>query len=194
MRRPVALTELDRSLIQRCLAHEPGAWKDFVDRYAGLFVHVIQHTGHARSIALSPDDVDDLCSDVLLAVLNDDYAALKSFRGESSLATYLAVIARRVVVREVIRRRMSEALGHVRAHQDSIEQGLHESGRIENRELVQHMLDGLSDNEAAAVRLFHLEGKTYQDISQQLKMPENSIGPLLTRAREKLRRAGVVAK
>ncbi|MDX1968642.1 MAG: sigma-70 family RNA polymerase sigma factor [Planctomycetaceae bacterium] len=190
----MALTELDRSLIQRCLAHEPGAWKDFVDRYAGLFVHVIQHTGHARSIALSPEDVDDLCSDVLLAVLNDDYAVLRNFRGESSLATYLAVIARRVVVREMIRRRMSEALGHVRAHQDSVEQGLHESGRIENRDLVLHMLDGLSESEAAVVRLFHLEGKSYEDISRQLKMPENSIGPLLTRAREKLRRSGVVAK
>ncbi|OYW17469.1 MAG: hypothetical protein B7Z55_12475 [Planctomycetales bacterium 12-60-4] len=39
-----------------------------------------------------------------------------------------------------------------------------------------------------------MEGKSYEEISRQLKISENSIGPLLTRAREKLRRAGVVAK
>jgi RNA polymerase sigma-70 factor (ECF subfamily) len=33
-----------------------------------------------------------------------------------------------------------------------------------------------------------MEGRSYHDISQALGVPENSIGPLLTRAREKLRR------
>jgi RNA polymerase sigma-70 factor (ECF subfamily) len=39
------------------------------------------------------------------------------------------------------------------------------------------------------VRLFHLEGKSYQEISTAVGMPENSIGPILSRARDKLRRA-----
>jgi RNA polymerase sigma-70 factor, ECF subfamily len=189
----VALTELDRSLIQQCLAQEPGAWRNFVDRYIGLFVHVIQHTAHARSVPVSEADVDDLCSDILLAVLQDQSAVLRNFRGESSLATYLAVVARRVVIREMIQRRMSEALGHVKAHQDSVEQAHQDQAhydpqRIENAELVRHMLDGLPEAEAAVVRQFHLEGKSYVEISQGLKIPENSIGPMLSRAREKLRR------
>ena len=37
-----------------------------------------------------------------------------------------------------------------------------------------------------------LEGKTYQEISRSVGMPENSVGPMLSRARAKLRRrAGV---
>jgi len=188
----VALTDLDRSLLQRCLAHEADAWKDFVDRYAGLFVHVIRHTEHARSVPLSVDDVDDFCSDILLTVLENDYAILRKFRGESSLATYLAVIARRVVVREMTRRRMSEALGHVKAHHEAVDQALHDPGRIDNRELVLQMLEGLPELESHVVRQFHLEGKSYHEISRELKIPENSIGPLLSRAREKLRRTGLV--
>ena len=43
-------------------------------------------------------------------------------------------------------------------------------------------------NEADVVRLYHLEGKSYYEISMAMGMPENSIGPLLSRAREKLRR------
>ncbi len=189
----MALTDLDRNLISRCLEQEPGAWKDFVDRYVGLFVHVIQHTAHARSVPLGAEDVDDLCSDVLIEILHQDYAVLRHFRGESSLATYLTVVARRVVVREMIQRRMSEALGHVRAHQESVDSSGAELDRIESRELVQQMLDGLPETEATAVRMFHLEGCSYREIGQKLKIPENSIGPLLTRVRDKLRRTGTVS-
>ena len=96
--RHMTLTEIDRSLLKRCLAEEPGAWKDFVDRFMGLFVHVVTHTAHARSVRLAQDDVDDLCAEVFMALLANDYAALRRFRGQSSLATYLTVIARRVVV------------------------------------------------------------------------------------------------
>jgi RNA polymerase sigma-70 factor (ECF subfamily) len=186
----VALTDLDRSLIQRCLAHEAGAWKDFVDRYAGLFVRVVQHTAHARSVPLGSADIDDLCSEVFVALLANDLAVLRNFRGRSSLATYLSVIARRIVVKEMIRRRYSEAMGHVQAHHDSLEQAEAEP-RIDQRELVQQMLVGLPDLEAEIVRQFHLDGRSYADISRSLQIPENSIGPTLSRAREKLRKAGL---
>ena len=70
----MALTEHDRKLLQRCLAEEPGAWKDFVDRFMGLFIHVIRHTAHARSVPVSQDDIDDLCADVFVGIVGDDYA------------------------------------------------------------------------------------------------------------------------
>ena len=53
----VALTEIDSQLLKQCLTQGPRAWQDFVDRFIGLFVHVIQHTAHARSIRLTNDDV-----------------------------------------------------------------------------------------------------------------------------------------
>jgi RNA polymerase sigma-70 factor (ECF subfamily) len=36
--------------------------------------------------------------------------------------------------------------------------------------------------------MFHLEGKTYGEISRMVGLPENSVGPLLSRARLKMRR------
>ena len=35
------------------------------------------------------------------------------------------------------------------------------------------------------------EGKSYHEIGSAVGMPENSIGPILSRARNKMRRAGV---
>jgi RNA polymerase sigma-70 factor (ECF subfamily) len=187
----VALTEIDRSLLERCLAEEPGAWKDFVDRFIGLFIHVINHSAHSRSVRVSSDDVDDLCAEVFVALLADNYAALKRFRGESSLATYLTVISRRIVVREMARRKMAEALGHVSAHHSSIEQARATPNwdvkRVDDREQIQRMLAGLPEREATIVRQYHIEGRSYREISSDLGVPENSIGPTLSRARERLK-------
>ena len=186
----VALTEIDRDLLKRCLAEEPGAWNDFVDRFLGLFVHVVNHTAHARSVRVAQEDIDDLCAEVFLALLAKDYTVLRQFHGKCSLATYLTVVSRRVVAREMARRRMAEAFGHVQAHQAALEHAhvdRHDQQRIENSEEVARMLTGLSDTEAQIVRLYHLEGRTYREISNGLGVPENSIGPTLTRARAKIR-------
>ena len=190
----MALTEIDLNLLKRCLAEEPGAWNDFVDRFIGLFVHVINHTAHARSVRLSPEDIDDLCAEIYVVLLANDYAVLRQFRGKSSLATYLTVVSRRIVVREIARRRMAEALGHVSAHQSSLEQAqavASENPRIDDREEVQRMLRELPERDAAVIRQFHLEGKSYREISDGLGIPENSIGPTLTRARERMRERNV---
>lgn len=186
----MALTDIDRNLLNRCLNNEPGAWKDFVDRFVGLFVHVIHHSAHSRSVRVTEDDVQDLCSEIFVTLLANDYAVLRRFRGQCSLATYLTVIARRIAVKEIARRRMAEALGHVTAHQVALDHahvGDREQQRIENQEEVHRMLSGLNANEAEVVRQFHLEGKSYREISARLGISENSIGPTLTRARERLR-------
>lgn len=124
-----------------------------------------------------------------MTLLANDFAVLRNFRGESSLATYLTVIARRVVVREIVTRRKARAMGHVDAHQAALDGAVADSDveRIDNKEEVAAMLQGLSDTEAATVRLFHLEGKSYREISDELGIAENTIGPVLSRARTRLR-------
>ena len=186
----MALTEIDRELLNRCLTGEPTSWQDLVDRFLGLFIHVVNHTAHARSVRVTPEDIDDLCAEVFLALLDRDYAVLRAFRGDSSLATYLTVVARRVVVREMARRRMAEALGHVNAHQSTIDMSANERRevqRIDDHDEVQKMLAGLPDMEAKIVSQYHIEGRSYREISSGLGVPENSIGPALSRARARLR-------
>lgn len=187
----VALSDIDRQLLQRCLTRQPHAWEDFVDRFLGLVIHVINHTSVSRSIAISPHDLEDLASEVFVAILADDYAALRRFRGQSSLATYLTVISRRVVVKELLKRRLVPNhaehgdMDHVEDHAHGVEE------RLSNHEEVHRLLGELDGEEADIVRMYHLEGKSYLDISRETGVPENSIGPALSRARAKMRRATV---
>lgn len=185
----MALTEIDRNLLKRCLNHDPGAWRDFVDRFLGLVTHVVHHTAEARSIPLSHDDVEDLCADIFLKIVANDYAVLRHFRGQSSLATYLTVVCRRICVREMVRRKMAAALGHTSAHlaATGVPAGPTVEQRIADREHVEKMLDLLDETEARVVRLFHLDGRSYREISADLGIAENTIGPTLSRARAKMR-------
>jgi RNA polymerase sigma-70 factor (ECF subfamily) len=151
----------------------------------GLFVHVINHTAQARSVRLTQQDRDDLCAEVFVAVIREDFALLRHFRGQSSLATYLTVVARRVVVREMMRQKSPTRLGDL-ASEHMAAAGEVEQ-RLADREEVTRLLGLLDGDEAQVVRLYHLEGKSYQEISATVGMPENSVGPTLSRARQKLR-------
>ncbi|MEZ6066852.1 MAG: sigma-70 family RNA polymerase sigma factor [Planctomycetaceae bacterium] len=167
----------------------PGAWEDFVDRFLGVIVHVIHHTAHARTVTLSPDDVDDLAAEVFVTLLRDDFRVLRNFRGQSSLSTYLTVVSRRVAVKEIARRRKAEAMGHVVAHQAAVDAGGNGQGvreRTEKAEVVRQLIERLDPREARVVEMFYLEGHGYRRISVELGIPENSVGPILSRAREQM--------
>jgi len=183
----VALSDIDRSLLDRCLAQKPRAWEDFVDRFTGLIIHVVNHTARCRSIMLSSADREDLTAEVLLNIVQNDFAVLRHFRGNCSLATYLTVVARRVVVRKLVGSRTATALGDA-ADAAAVEPGAEQ--RITDRDEVQSLMEQLDQSEADVVRMYHLEGKTYQEISRSTGVPTNSVGPLLSRARTKLRNAG----
>ncbi|HRX81002.1 MAG: sigma-70 family RNA polymerase sigma factor [Planctomycetaceae bacterium] len=187
----MSLSDIDRDLLQRCLSNGPRAWEDFVDRFLGLVVHVINHTSQSRSIRLTAQDREDLSADVMLAIVSDDFAVLRRFRGDSSLATYLTVIARRVVVRELLKRKTSSpSLSNVIDRTNPKNRVPLSEERINNRDEVEQLLRSLHGPEADVIRMYHLEGKTYQEISSSVGMPENSIGPTLSRARAKMREAG----
>lgn len=185
----VALTNVDRALLQRCLNHEPGAWNDFVDRFLGLIYHVVQHTAFLRSTPLRPEDAEDLAAEVLLQIVSGDYAVLRQFRGECSLATYLTVISRRICVHEMARRATArEVLPRENGKPlAEIEEPPKKQVGLESLEEVQKLLSRLPSRERKVVRLYYLEGRTYEEISTELNIPVNSIGPILSRARKKLR-------
>jgi RNA polymerase sigma-70 factor (ECF subfamily) len=188
----VPLREIDRDLIDRCLRHEPGAWTDFVDRYMGLIYHVIHHVAHARSLVLSAADIEDIAAEIFLAIVDENYDVLRRFKGTSSLPTYLTVVARRICVKEVVKRFREAELGHARAHRQSITRDGEDSDEAEPvaaAEEVERMLADLDEREANVVRLYHLKFLNYRQIGKQLGIPENSVGPILAKARQNLRRA-----
>ncbi|QDT12800.1 RNA polymerase sigma factor [Planctomycetes bacterium K23_9] len=182
----MSLSEVDRQLLQRCLDRAPRAWQDFVDRFLGLVVHVANHTAEARQIQLDEPTREDLVSDVFVTIVANDFGVLRKFRRNCSLATYLTVISRRVIAR-----RLAASSPLPQSSNASIADAMPgQNGlptRMEDREEVERLLTRLDDKEASVVRMYHLEGKSYAQISQVVGIEENSVGPVLSRARDKMR-------
>ena len=154
-------------------------------------MHVVNHSAQSRSIKLAPEDREDLAAEVFLQLIRDDFALLRRFRGDSSLATYLTVVSRRIIVRQLLRRKATAPLAE--AGNGVASQSSAPEERISNRDEVEQLMRQLEAPEATVVRMYHLEGKSYREISQSVGMAENTIGPTLSRARDKMRRAGADA-
>jgi RNA polymerase sigma-70 factor, ECF subfamily len=187
----VGLIARDKELIRRCLSHDPGAWNDFVDRFLGLVYHIIQHTAELRSYPITPHDKEDIAAQIMLKIVENDYAALRLFRGKSSLAAYLTVIARRACVNELANRaQQKEREGITTRPNDHITLDKADAPQkpgLDTLEEVAKLLKKLPSRERAVVRLFYIEGRTYEEISKELNIPVNSIGAILSRARKKLK-------
>ena len=184
----MTLSDIDRQLLDRCLDNEPQSWEAFIDRFLGLVVHVVNHTASTRGITLPVAERDDLVAEVFLTLLKNDRAVLRRFRRQSSMATYLTVIARRVIVHQLTSAQRAAAQKNRIATDDTVISSGPQQ-QLEDREQLETMLARLDPKEADVVRMHHLEGKTYREIGHHLGVPENSVGPMLSRARDKMRQS-----
>jgi RNA polymerase sigma-70 factor, ECF subfamily len=136
--------------------------------------------------------IDDATADVFAAILANDAAALRAFVGRSSLVTYLAVIATRCATRGFARKRLDVFGNDCDGTFDPVATGDDEPvRRIIRQEQQQRLLDVLAElpeKQQQVVRMFHLEGCSYVNISEQLQMPLGSVGVTLRRAEVELRK------
>jgi RNA polymerase sigma-70 factor (ECF subfamily) len=133
--------------------------------------------------------VEDLCADTFAELLARDMQALRNFRGRSSLATYLGVITRRVVVRKLAEHRFLQAMGHINAHQAAVDSASTEvpaANLVEQRDQVENLFSKLPGEARKVLRWIYLDEISYREVAERLGRPLNSIGPLLSRIRKML--------
>jgi RNA polymerase sigma-70 factor (ECF subfamily) len=181
----------DQSLVERMVCGDGQAWQRFVQQHGRLVRSRVADV--AAAFGRSEDDsaIDDATAEVFAALLGNDAAALRAFAGRSSLGTYVAVIATRSATRGFARKRIVVA--------SSIDTDLNQAAGVatgdpahdlidaEQHRRLHVMLSRLPQKQRDVVRMFHLQSKSYSDISDQLQMPIGSIGPTLRRAEAKLR-------
>jgi len=180
----------EQTLIARCLAAENGAWDEFVGRYIHLITHVVNSCLKVRG-SQSQQLRDDLVAEVMLGIVDKDFRVLRRFRGQSTLSTYLVVVSRRIAMRSISRQivaaRPLKTMAVDAAH---IATGTDVSINIESKEELTALLEKLPSDQATAVRMYHLEHQNYREIGQSIGISENSVGPLLSRARARLKELG----
>jgi RNA polymerase sigma-70 factor (ECF subfamily) len=172
----------DRDLAARCVAGDR-------DAFEGLYR---QHVGRLYNLAYrmsgGGDDADDLVQDIFLQA----YRKLASYKGESSLGTWLY----RLAVNLCLDRLRSKA-GKMEKITDSIDEedaepvvapGSPAESNITRMDL-ERAVGTLPPSYRAAFVLHDVEGYQHDEIARMLDISEGSSKSLLHKARMKLRRA-----
>lgn len=174
------------------LRGDGSAWQIFVQTHGRLVRSRVADVASTFGRSEDESAIDDATAEVFAALLSNDAAALRAFAGRSSLGTYVAVIATRSATRGFARRRLIASnstpgdLVESTADQ-SIGNPVNQLIHAEQQQRVHVLLERLPAKQRDVVRLFHLQGQSYSEISSQMSMPIGSIGPTLRRAEAKLR-------
>ena len=179
----MGLSYFDRELLDKCLEMQPGSWERLTDRFAGLMMAVVTHVANSRDIRTTIMDREDVVAKIFSSLVEDDFKILRNFKGRSSLYTYLTVVSRRIAVRQLIKLD--------RKHRKEINTApteIEASPPVDiNREDFEELLRALDEVSSELVRLRYVQELPYSEISRRLNIPENSIGPMLSRARASIR-------
>src|SRR5206468_11496174 len=126
---------------------------------------------------------EDVLAETLSQISADGARALRTYRGESGLGTFLSVIAGRITSRSIGRRR-----AEVQARQAAAERARRsadsgaaadQSSGLEERERAATFTAALGDlkpRDRTLLALFHQDGRSYQEIGAALGMPVNGVG------------------
>ena len=183
----------DLQLVQRLASGDSEAWRQFVVDYQRLVLSRVSATARELNQLLDNADLEDLCADVFTELVAKDYAALRGFEGRCALSTWLSVVTRRICLRRLAaaRREPSRPRGDAQPTLDAVTAGqsdpLGDLIRNENEHRLAAALADLPDKQRDLIRLAYIEGRSYREISEQLGIPSNSIGPTLQRVHQKLR-------
>jgi len=182
-------------LIAALVARDRGAWTEFVERFQGLVYARVARAALEFNRHLDRAAIEDIRADVFAALIENDFASLRRFEGRSSLATWLAIIARRSCLKWM--RKKTQREEHARQRIDDPRQGEIAGGgsedilaaliQTEDSLRLRTMLDRLSDGDRAVLRMFFLDGRSYAEIGLELGISANTVGPKLQRALRRLR-------
>jgi RNA polymerase sigma-70 factor (ECF subfamily) len=180
----------DRELVKLMLAGDEAAFGRFFEgHFSRLYRFALPRLGHDA----------DAAEDVVQITLSRAVSALKGYRGESALFTWLCTICRREIAAFCGRRGgrfemvdLIEDSPEVRAALDSLaathgQDPESQSIRAEIARLVQVTLDALPCAYGDALEWKYLQGLSVNEIAARLNLGAKAAESLLTRARQAFR-------
>ncbi|HVR70811.1 MAG TPA: sigma-70 family RNA polymerase sigma factor [Vicinamibacteria bacterium] len=179
-----AASPSDAELIERCLRKDNAAWEALVARYRRKVFHIAyKFTGrHAEA--------EDLSQEILLKV----FRSLDKFNQDADFSTWLGSVSRNYCIdRYRASKREKEVLVEDLVAFDLAvaTTGTNPQRVLEDRDrrsFLRRGLELLPEKLREAVVLRDLQGLTYQEMAEQLGLPEGTVKSRINRGREELSR------
>ena len=180
----------DSELVRRLTLGDAEAWRLFVERHAALLHAVVARTLGASSRGAS--EAEDVLQGLFSKLWEDGCRRLATFRGRSRLSTWLAAVARREALdfvrsRGVRERTIAASTSLLAVLNGEAPAADAHAERRETEAELEAALERIPSRDALLVRLVYVDGCPYREAARLLAVPENSISPWLSRARDRLR-------
>ena len=175
----------DRELVRRAQANDKGAYEELVKRHRQRVFAV------ASGILRRHEDVEDIAQQVFIKA----YFSLKRFDGRAAFSTWLYRITlnecwdllRKKKVRPLLYESdLSEEQAQRVADADSSGAGPDIRQRLETRQRVERLLEGLDERDRLMLILKEVEGFSIEEIAEVLELNANTVKVRLFRARRRV--------
>lgn len=176
----------DKELVKRCRRGDERAFAQLVDSYKDMVFTVIDRMIYQKSI------IEDLAQEVFIRV----YKGLPHFRGKSKLSTWIYRIAYNVCLAEIgsgdnrhhisiMDNERGEALSYRLANAHGNPEEWVE--KLELKEAIGRLLNRLQPKYKMVLTLYYLQGLSYTEISEVMRLPMGTVKTYLHRAKKHLR-------
>jgi RNA polymerase sigma-70 factor (ECF subfamily) len=173
----------DVDLIERCLKEEGAAWDQIVARYRRKVFHI------AYKFTARHDEAEDLTQEILLKI----FRSLDKFKRDADFSTWLSSVARNYCIDHYrASKREKEVLVDDLLAMDLAAATSGNPQRIledrDRRQFLRRGLEMLPPKLREAVVLRDLQGLSYQEMAERLRLPEGTVKSRINRGREELSR------
>ena len=177
-------TDAIDALIQRCLAGDQQAWEEIVRQHRRKVFNI------AYKFTGKHDEAEDLTQDIFLKI----FRSLHTFDRRANFQTWLVSVSRNLCIdhyrsvrkeRETIDRDVDAGELTPAASTPSAYAELEQRGRVE---LLRRAMAELQPTLRSAVMLRDIQELSYQEIAEQLQLPEGTVKSRINRGRTELAR------
>ena len=180
----------ERQLIDRCIRGEAGAWDHLVREY-GPSVHDAARFTLRRVLgSAQQEDIENVYQGVLLGLCDREAHRLKLFQNRSSFRTWVTSVTVRFSLNYIRTEKRKGSLKYLALDDSAAELPDRDllPNDAEERERLHRALEKIPPREKLILKLFYFDGLSYKSISEIMRIPVNSVSPLLIRAKDSLRK------
>jgi RNA polymerase sigma-70 factor (ECF subfamily) len=182
-----ASPDSDLELLRRCLRGDAAALARFSDRFLRELRPVVRTT-FVRSIGSAPEaDVDNALQELFARLFEDSYRRLRSFQGRCPLALWLRSVAVRHVLTHVRDEKLRGRWGGGSVDELPLAAPEESPADADEARRLRALIDELPALPRTALKMFYFDGLSYRTIAEALGVRVQTLGSILTRARETLR-------
>jgi RNA polymerase sigma-70 factor (ECF subfamily) len=187
----------EKQLIERCVAGDGAAWRQFLQRYGTVIYGAITSLLAKWSVN-EPAVAEDIFASIIEKLLVDRCAALRGFKQQSKFTTYLVSIARNRTYDHLRaeKRRPTVSLaspigGCEDGDEDTLEKVLASDldldGDIEVHLTLERVLRDVPDRDGLILKMYYVEGLRDKEIAELLDTSVDAISARKSRALKKIK-------